>query len=82
MFYSNQNFIATNSEFIVLCQSQVAILTQSLGAAWTAVYLTEGLFDNSSKKLIPVVIYPADQFEEQDLQDIIIIPHNWSTRKD
>jgi signal transduction histidine kinase len=81
MSYSNQNFIATNSEFIALCQSQVAILTQSLGAAWTAVYLTEGLFDNSSKKLIPVVIYPADKFEKKDLEDIIIIPHNWQPEK-
>ncbi len=50
----------TSSDFVALCQVQVATLTQRLGAAWTIVYLTEDLVEKetSSAKLIPVFAYP------------------------
>lgn len=51
-------FIPASSEFIALCQSQVAVLTQGLGATSGAVYLTEELSPGTQPKLIPVVIYP------------------------
>ncbi|WP_228055758.1 GAF domain-containing sensor histidine kinase [Lusitaniella coriacea] len=47
----------SSSEFVDLCQSQVALLTQGLGAAWCGVYLTEDLVQ-SAPKLIPIVVYP------------------------
>lgn len=47
-----------SSEFVGLCQSQVALLTQGLGAALSIVYLTEELVEGASSGLIPVVVYP------------------------
>ena len=51
-------FIPASSEFVALCKSQVAVLTQALGAALSAVYLTEELVEGVEPKLIPVVVYP------------------------
>lgn len=51
-------FIPASSEFVTLCKSQVAVLTQGLGAALSAVYLTEELIEGNQPKLIPIVIYP------------------------
>ncbi|MGB3203904.1 MAG: HAMP domain-containing sensor histidine kinase [Crinalium sp.] len=47
-----------SSEFIAICRSQVVLLTQSLGAAFSVVYLTEELVEGVEAKLIPVVAYP------------------------
>lgn len=51
---------STSSEFIALCRSQVALLTQGLGAALGVVYLTEELVESGIKqtKLVPLVTYP------------------------
>ncbi|NER53087.1 MAG: GAF domain-containing sensor histidine kinase, partial [Symploca sp. SIO1A3] len=51
-------YIQASSEFVTLCQSQVAVLTQGLGAALSAVYLTGELVEGAQTKLIPVVVYP------------------------
>lgn len=59
-----------SSEFISLCQSQVALLTQGLGAALTIVYLTEELSSGGDTHLIPAVAHPEaalDWGEEQIL---------------
>lgn len=50
----------TSSDFVALCQIQVATLTQKLGAVWSIVYLTEELVakENSQAKLIPILAYP------------------------
>lgn len=52
--------MSTSSEFVALCQSQVALLTQGLGAALSVVYLTEELIEGGTAqaKLIPIVAYP------------------------
>lgn len=52
--------MSSSSEFISLCRSQVALLTQGLGAALSIVYLTERLIESGTAqdKLIPVVAYP------------------------
>ncbi|NHC36534.1 sensor histidine kinase [Scytonema millei] len=49
-----------SAEFISLCRSQVALLTQGMGAALSVVYLTERLVEEGTaqEKLIPVVAYP------------------------
>lgn len=45
-------------EFVALCRSQVALLTQTLGAALSVVYLTEDLTGATEPNLVPVVAYP------------------------
>lgn len=50
--------LPASSEFIDLCQSQVALVTQGLGASLGAVYLTEELADTLERQLVPVVVYP------------------------
>ncbi len=47
-----------SSEFIALCQSQVLLLTQALGAASTVVYLAETTAESLNPALIPLVAYP------------------------
>jgi len=47
-----------SAEFVALCQAQVILLTQSLGAALSIVYLTEELTEVADAKLVPVVAYP------------------------
>jgi signal transduction histidine kinase len=59
-----------SQEFVALCQLQVALLTQGLGAAFGIIYLTEELADASDPKLVPIVAYPeavAGWHEEQIL---------------
>lgn len=66
-------FIPASSEFVALCKSQVAVLNQGLGAALSAVYLTEELVEGAQAKLIPVVVYPeATGFREEDNTDLVL----------
>ena len=51
---------SASSEFIALCQSQVLLLTQALGASSTVVYLAERSSDLVSPTLVPLVAYPDD----------------------
>ena len=52
--------MSASPELISLCRSQIASLTQGLGAALSVVYLTERLIEEGTAqdKLIPVVAYP------------------------
>jgi signal transduction histidine kinase len=45
-------------EFVALCQSQVVLLTQTLGAALAVVYLAEELNEEAIAHLVPIVAYP------------------------
>jgi signal transduction histidine kinase len=47
-----------SSEFITLCQAQVALLIDSFGASLSAIYLTEDPTAESETALIPLVIFP------------------------
>ncbi|HSM80570.1 MAG TPA: HAMP domain-containing sensor histidine kinase [Nodosilinea sp.] len=47
-----------SSEFIALCQAQVLLLTQALGAASTVVYLAEAAAESLGPALVPLVAYP------------------------
>lgn len=49
---------SSSPEFIALCQSQVLLLTQALGASSTVVYLAEQATDLVNPNLVPVVAYP------------------------
>ncbi|MCU0549804.1 MAG: HAMP domain-containing histidine kinase [Leptolyngbya sp. Prado105] len=48
----------TSSEFIELCRSQIALLTQALGASLSVIYLSEELVESSHAQLIPIAAYP------------------------
>lgn len=52
--------MSASSELVALCRAQVALLTQSLGASLSVVYLTEELLEEgeTQTKLIPIVVYP------------------------
>jgi len=52
--------MSASSDFIALCQEQVSLLTQGLGASSSVVYLTQELVDHPSGEglLIPVLVYP------------------------
>jgi signal transduction histidine kinase len=47
-----------SSEFTALCQSQIKLLTQGLGAITTAIYLTGEVESNQEKQLLLFAIYP------------------------
>lgn len=47
-----------STEFAALCQSQIAMMAETLGADSTAVYLAEGWSDQGLPKLIPIAVYP------------------------
>lgn len=47
-----------STEFIALCQSQVMLLTQALGASSTALYLAEQVDNGAELSLVPLVAYP------------------------
>ena len=73
MSYSNFLSPTASSEFVALCQSQMALLAQSLGADWSAIYITEGMTqDYAEAKLIPVAVYPQTKAGWQDTQFVLI----------
>jgi signal transduction histidine kinase len=50
-----------SSEFVALCRTQIALLTQGLEASFSAVYLTEELTGDANAQLIPIVTYPETE---------------------
>ena len=52
--------MSASSDFVALCQEQMALLAQGLGASLSVVYLTQELVETPTNeaKLIPVVVYP------------------------
>ncbi|MEO0984892.1 MAG: ATP-binding protein [Cyanobacteria bacterium J06639_14] len=47
-----------STEFTTLCQSQIAMMAQVVGAESTAVYLAESWTERALPKLIPIAVYP------------------------
>ena len=60
-------------EFIALCRSQVALLTNGLGAVLSIVYLTEELADVADAKLVPIVVHPEvlTRWEEEQIFSLL-----------
>lgn len=54
----------SSTEFANLCQSQIALISQSLGAMWSVVYLTEEVDKEGQSQLFPFAIYPQAQAQE------------------
>ena len=66
-----------SSEFADLCQSQIKLLTQGLGAMWSAVYLTREVTQNQEQQLLLYTIYPfkknslPSEITEQELPNFL-----------
>ncbi|MEG3894849.1 ATP-binding protein [Microcoleus sp. SVA1_B6] len=58
-----------SSEFVKLCRSQVAIAV-SLGATFSAVYLTQELVEGTEAKLVPIAVYPETSVESEANQGL------------
>ena len=69
-----------SSEFVKLCRSQVAIAV-SLGATFSAVYLTQELVSGSEAKLVPIAVYPETSVEDEENQELRLEPGASSTVK-
>lgn len=63
-----------SSEFVTLCQAQVDLLTQSLGAALSVVYVTEELVEEKETKLIPIVAYPEAEVIYSEKRSLSLLP--------
>jgi signal transduction histidine kinase len=50
--------IPTSPEFVALCQSQLALLTQGLGASMGVVYWSEGGIEGAEPQLVPIAAAP------------------------
>ncbi|MFB2937150.1 ATP-binding protein [Aerosakkonemataceae cyanobacterium BLCC-F154] len=64
-----------SSEFVTLCQAQVDLLTQSLGAALSVVYVTEELVEEKETKLIPIVAYPEAGVIYSEKRSLSLLPN-------
>lgn len=61
----------TSSEFVALCRSQVALLTQVLGASLSVVYLSEELVEGAEAQIVPVAAYPESVALEKPSQFVL-----------
>jgi hypothetical protein len=50
--------IPTSPEFVTLCQAQLALLTQGLGASMGVVYWSEVLTEGAAPQLVPIAAAP------------------------
>ena len=55
----SNNFIAS-LEFTNLCESQITLLSQSLGAVWSVIYLTKEISEDDDPQAFPFAIYPQN----------------------
>ncbi|MGF1460920.1 MAG: ATP-binding protein [Leptolyngbyaceae cyanobacterium] len=54
-----------SAEFATLCQSQLAMITEWVGAESAAVYLAESWSDQMTPKLLPVAVYPREATRQE-----------------
>jgi len=66
--------LPTSSEFVALCRSQVALLTQVLGASMSVVYLTETLVEGAEARLVPVAAYPESALALERSRQLALSP--------
>ena len=52
------NHHISSPEFSALCQSQISLLAQGLGAVWTVIYLTDNMCEGRQGQLFPFAIDP------------------------
>jgi signal transduction histidine kinase len=68
--------MSASSEFVALCQAQMALLSQGLKASLSIVYLTQELVESSANetKLIPLVVYPETAMQAVE-RALALPPH-------
>jgi signal transduction histidine kinase len=52
--------LAASTDLVALARSQIILLTQSLGAVASAIYITENVADGMPPNLIEVAVFPED----------------------
>jgi signal transduction histidine kinase len=52
--------LPASPEFVDLCRAQVALIVQGLGAAASAVYLTDEFAEPQPAQMLPIVVYPEE----------------------
>lgn len=66
--------LPTSSEFLALCQSQLQLLTQGLGASMGAIYLAEGASERDPQ-LVPIAVFPeAEALPPVQFQSGLAVP--------
>jgi len=50
----------SSTEFSALCQSQISLLSQGLGAVWSVIYLTDNTSEDGEAQLCPFAINPQN----------------------
>ena len=58
----------SSTDFTTLCQSQITLLADNLGAVWSIVYLAEDVIEDGETKLFPLAIYP--QTEDKSMPEL------------
>ena len=75
---SDPTTMVTSQEFIDLCRGQIALLTQVMGASWSAVYVTPNLAEKDRlAQLIQVAAYPEQQGLRPENNRLEILPRFW-----
>ena len=59
----SHSYAVASAEFTALCQSQIRLLAEALGAIWAVVYLTEERIDNTETNLLPFFVYPQTKLD-------------------
>jgi len=70
--------MSTSSNFLALCQEQIVLLTQRLGASFSILYLTPELVESSINdvQLIPVLAYPESlSLKQMQFSSILALPN-------
>lgn len=71
------SYNVAGSEFAALCQSQIELLTQGLGAMWSAIYLTQEQSSSQEKQLLLFAIYPDRKSKLPDHIAELELPEIW-----
>jgi signal transduction histidine kinase len=66
--------LTASSDLVSLARSQIALLTQGLGAGASAVYLTESTSDGMPPNLIEVVVYPEENVKMLSPEHLLMLP--------
>lgn len=74
-------FPLISPEFMALCEAQIVLLSESLGAVSSAVYLTQTHSNKVNPTLIPVLVYPSSHshsFLQENLSNLPLFNNQYS----
>lgn len=73
--------MVTGAEFAALCQAQLALLTQGLGATLGVVYLAQQLAEADEPHLVPVAVHPESGVDWEQLLSSVLSPETHAARQ-